>query len=129
MYYDKVLRIVAHAEMIQRMLKIGDPAKAKRAAMICKADLASAEWSYEFPELQGTIGKYYALNHHEPAEVALAIEEQWMPRGERAPLPESSTGIIVSLADKIDNLIAALSSDLKPTSSSDPYALRRQVLE
>lgn len=125
--FDKVKRIVAHVEVIQRMLNMGDFATARRAALFCKADLASTA-VYEFPELQGIMGKYYALAHQESSIVAKAIEEHWMPRGESAPLPETAEGIIVSLADKIDNLIGCFSVGLKPTSSSDPYALRRQVL-
>lgn len=125
--YDKVKRITAHAENLQKSLKIGDLAKVKRAAELSKADLAT-EMVYEFPELQGTIGRYYATASGEAPEVALAIDEQWMPRGENAPLPESSEGIILSLADKIDNLVGCYCAGLKPTSSSDPYALRRQTL-
>jgi glycyl-tRNA synthetase len=125
--YDKVCRLVKHAEHLQKTLKISDKNKAGRAALLSKADLAS-EMVYEFPELQGTIGKYYATAQGEDSEVALAIEEQWMPRGENAPLPETETGIILSLADKIDNLICCFSAGLKPTSSNDPHALRRQAL-
>lgn len=125
--YDKVRRIVSHVEVLQKTLGIGDLTKAVRAAWLCKADLAS-EMVYEFPELQGTIGKYYAIASKEDAEVAQAIDEHWMPRGENAPLPETVTGMLVSFADKIDNLIGCFSVDLKPTSSSDPYALRRQAL-
>lgn len=125
--YQKVERIVAHAKVIQHLLKISTPAKAARAALLCKADLASS-MVYEFPELQGTIGTYYALAHGEDPEVATAINEHWMPRGENAPLPETETGVIVSLADKFDNLLGCFSLGMKPTSSSDPYALRRQVL-
>lgn len=125
--YDKVERIIAHVEVLQKKLGVGDLAKAKRAALLCKADLAS-EMVYEFPELQGTIGKYYAAASGEDPEVAQAIDEHWMPRGENAPLPETITGMLVSLADKIDNLIGCFCADLKPTSSSDPYALRRQAL-
>ena len=83
---------------------------------------------YEFPELQGTMGTYYALAQKEDPEVAKAIDEHWMPRGENAPLPETETGTIISLADKFDNLLGCFALGLKPTSSSDPYALRRQVL-
>lgn len=125
--YEKVKRIAAHAETIQKTLNIGALEKVRRAAMLCKADLAS-EMVYEFPDLQGTIGKYYALASGELPEVAQAIDEHWMPRGENAPLPETPTGVIVSIADKIDNLIGCFCADLKPTSSSDPYALRRQTL-
>ena len=125
--YQKVERILAHAKVIQKMLTISTPAKVERAALLSKADLAS-NMVYEFPELQGTMGTYYALAQKEDPEVAKAIEEHWMPRGENAPLPETQTGTIISLADKFDNLLGCFSLGLKPTSSSDPYALRRQVL-
>lgn len=125
--YEKVERITKHAELLQKALKISSPDKVARASHLCKADLASA-MVYEFPELQGTIGRYYATAAGEYPEVAQAIEEHWMPRGENSPLPRSETGIVVSLAEKIDNLIGCFCANLKPTSSSDPYALRRQVL-
>lgn len=125
--FDKVKRIMAHANILEDYLNIGDQSKIQRAALLCKADLAS-EMVFEFPDLQGTIGKYYALASGEDSEVAQAIDEHWMPRGEHAPLPETSTGIILSLADKFDNLIGCFCAGLKPTSSSDPYALRRQTL-
>jgi glycyl-tRNA synthetase len=125
--YQKIERIIAHAKTLQKMLQISTSQKAERAAFLCKADLAS-NMVYEFPELQGTIGKYYALAQKEEPEIAQAIDEHWMPRGENTPLPESETGLLVSLADKIDNLLGCFSIGLKPTSSSDPYALRRQVL-
>lgn len=125
--YEKSERVAAHAKVLQSMLNISNPQKTARAALLCKADLAS-NMVYEFPELQGTIGKYYAEACGEDAEVAQAIDEHWMPRGENAPLPETETGILVSLADKIDNLLGCFCIGLRPTSSSDPYALRRQVL-
>jgi glycyl-tRNA synthetase len=125
--YDKVCRLQKHSESLQKALGISDQEKVTRAALLSRADLAS-EMVGEFPELQGTIGKYYAMEQGENPEVARAIEEQWMPRGESAPLPETETGIILSLADKIDNLISCFSAGLKPTSSSDPHALRRQAL-
>lgn len=125
--YDKVERLVAHSQEIQKHLQISTAGQATRAAQLCKADLAS-EMVYEFPELQGTIGRYYALAQGENPEVALAIEEHWMPRGESSPLPSSDTGTILSIADKYDNLIGCFTAGLKPTSSSDPYALRRQAL-
>ena len=125
--YDKVQRIMAHTAVLQKLLNISTPAKAKRAAELSKADIAS-EMVYEFPDLQGIIGHDYALAQGEDPEVALAIEEHWMPRGESAPLPSSPTGILVSMAEKIDNLLGCYSANLKPTSSSDPYALRRQAL-
>jgi glycyl-tRNA synthetase len=125
--FAKVQRIVSNAEILQRTLQIGDLTKAKRAALLSKADLASG-MVYEFPELQGIIGRYYASAAKEDPEVAQAIDEHWMPRGENAPLPETPTGVLVSLADKFDNLIGCYCINLKPTSSSDPYALRRQTL-
>ncbi|WP_068468049.1 glycine--tRNA ligase [Candidatus Protochlamydia phocaeensis] len=125
--YQKVERLIKHADILQKSLAISTPVKAQRAASLAKADLAS-NMVYEFPELQGTIGRYYALSQKEDPEVAQAIDEHWMPRGENAPLPESETGTLISLADKIDNLLGCFCIGLKPTSSSDPYALRRQVL-
>lgn len=125
--FEKVERTGKHIAVLQKELNIGHPTKAERAALLCKADLAT-EMVFEFPELQGTIGKYYALASGEDKEVAQAIEEQWMPRGENSALPETETGILLSLADKFDNIIGCYCAHLKPTSSSDPYALRRQTL-
>jgi glycyl-tRNA synthetase len=124
---DKVQRLALIAGIVNKHLEIADQRKVAQAALLCKADLASALVK-EFPELQGTIGKYYALAQKENREVAEAIQEQWMPRAEHAPLPKTATGIILSLADKIDNLIGCYSVGLKPSSSSDPYALRRQSI-
>ena len=124
---DKAKRLEAHGLLLQKYLKISSPEQIKRAAELCKADIAS-EMVYEFPELQGSIGRHYAEAQGEDPEVAAAIEEHWMPRGENAPLPETDTGIILSLSDKIDNLIGCYYANLKPSSSSDPYALRRQAL-
>lgn len=124
---DKVERILHIARIVNEHLEIADPQKVMRAAVLCKADLASALVG-EFPELQGTIGKYYALAQKEAPEVATAIEEQWMPRSEGAPLPKTPTGVVLSIADKLDNLMSCFSIGLKPTSSSDPYALRRQAM-
>jgi glycyl-tRNA synthetase len=125
--YNKVLRLTKHAEIIQQQLGVSDPEKVHRAALFCKSDLAS-RMVFEFPELQGVMGRYFAKANGEDAEVAQAIDEHWMPRGDNAPLPQSPTGMILSLADKIDNLIGCFAAGLKPTSSSDPYALRRQTL-
>lgn len=125
--YQKVERLLKHVQVLHQLLPLGDLKTAQRATLLCKADLASAMVG-EFPELQGVIGNYYAAAHGEPKAVALAIEEHWMPRGEGAPLPASETGTLLSLADKIDNILGCFTVGLKPTSSSDPYALRRQVL-
>lgn len=125
--FQKVERIIAHAETIQITLSISTLDKVKRAALLSKSDLA-CNMVYEFPELQGTMGAYYAAAQGEDPEIARAIDEHWMPRGENAPLPETETGTVISLADKIDNLLGCFCLGLKPSSSSDPYALRRQVL-
>lgn len=125
--YDKVLRITAHAKVINNALSLADQHKVTRAALLCKADLASLLVG-EFPALQGTIGKYYALHQKEDAQVAVAIEEHWWPKSEQSALPKTPTGLVLSLADKIDNLLGYYSVGLKPTSSSDPYALRRQTI-
>lgn len=125
--YEKVERLIKHARVLYELLPIGELKTLERAALLCKADLAS-HMVGEFPELQGVIGRYYALASGESPDVALAIEEHWMPRGDGAPLPISSCGTLLSLAEKIDNLLGCFAVGLKPTSSSDPYALRRQVL-
>ncbi len=125
--FDKAMRLELIAKTVNHHLKIADSKKVDRAALLCKSDLASALVG-EFPELQGTIGKYYALHQKEDKEVATAIDEHWMPRAENAPLPETPTGIILSLSDKIDNLLGCYAANLKPSSSSDPYALRRQSI-
>ncbi|MFI0435805.1 MAG: glycine--tRNA ligase [Parachlamydiaceae bacterium] len=125
--YQKVERIGKHARIIQKILNISSLQKIERAAILSKSDLAS-NMVYEFPELQGVMGSYYAAAQNEDPEVARAIHEQWMPIRENAPLPETPTGTIISLADKFDNLIGCFTLGLKPTSSSDPYALRRQVI-
>ncbi|MBA3603742.1 MAG: glycine--tRNA ligase [Parachlamydiaceae bacterium] len=124
--YDKVERLQRHVNYLQRTLKISTQEKARRAANLSKADLAS-EMVHEFPELQGVIGRYYAADQGEDEEVAMAIEEQWMPRKEGASLPSTETGMLLSLADKFDNIVGCFVANLKPTSSSDPYALRRQA--
>jgi glycyl-tRNA synthetase len=123
----KVERLKTHAETLLRYLPIAESQALLRATTLCKADLATLLVN-EFPELQGIIGKHYALYHQEEPKVALAIQEHWLPRFEADFLPSSPEGILLSLADKFDNMIGYFSVGLKPTSSSDPYALRRQTL-
>ena len=125
--HEKALRIEYLAKHLAKVLQKADENNVEKAAILCKADLAT-ELVGEFPELQGTIGKYYALESGETQEVALAIEEHWMPTAEKAPLPSSDLGSILSIADKLDNLCCYFSIGLKPSSSSDPFALRRQTL-
>lgn len=125
--WDKVERLKTVAHELHTHLPLGDLKEAIRAAELSKADL-STQLVGEFPELQGHIGAIYARHHGESAATSSAIEEHWMPRGEKAPLPHTPTGILLSLADKIDTLNSCFAVGLKPTSSSDPYALRRQAI-
>jgi glycyl-tRNA synthetase beta chain len=104
-----------------------DLEKAKRAAKLAKADLLT-EVVGEFPELQGLMGKYYALAQGEDASVAAASEEHWKPQGPADRVPTDPVSIAVALADKIDTLVGFWAIDEKPTGSKDPYALRRAAL-
>ena len=104
-----------------------DVKKAKRAARLCKADLLT-EIVGEFPELQGTIGKYYAQEQGEDEAVAHAIEDHYRPKGPDDLVPIDPVSIAVALADKLDTLVGFWAVDEKPTGSKDPYALRRAAL-
>ncbi len=104
-----------------------DPAKTKRAAQLAKADLLT-EVVGEFPELQGLMGKYYALAHGEDASVAAASEDHWKPQGAGDSVPNDPVSIAVGLADKLDTLTSFWAMDEKPTGSKDPFALRRAAL-
>ena len=104
-----------------------DVEKTKRAARLCKADLLT-EVVGEFPELQGLMGKYYALAQGEDPSVAAAIEEHWKPLGPNDRVPTDPVSIAVALADKLDMLVGFWAIDEKPTGSKDPYALRRAAL-
>jgi glycyl-tRNA synthetase beta chain len=104
-----------------------DVEKAKRAARLAKADLLT-EVVGEFPELQGLMGKYYALAQGEDASVAVASEEHYKPQGPADRVPSDPVSVAVALADKIDTLVGFWAIDEKPTGSKDPYALRRAAL-
>jgi glycyl-tRNA synthetase beta chain len=104
-----------------------DVEKARRAAHLAKADLLS-EVVGEFPELQGLMGKYYALAQGEDASVAAASEEHYKPQGPADRVPTDPVSVAVALADKIDTLVGFWAIDEKPTGSKDPYALRRAAL-
>ncbi|MBI5274721.1 MAG: glycine--tRNA ligase subunit beta [Chlamydiales bacterium] len=125
--YQKVERLEKIALQLNQLLKVEDDSIVKRAAHLCKADLSSAMVG-EFPELQGTIGMYYARHHKEKELVAIAIKEHWLPVAEKGDLPTTNCGRLISLADKIDNILSYYSVGIKPTSSKDPFALRRQTL-
>jgi glycyl-tRNA synthetase beta chain len=104
-----------------------DVDKARRAARLAKADLLT-EVVGEFPELQGLMGKYYALAQGEDASVAAACEEHYKPQGPADRVPNDPVSVAVALADKIDTLVGFFWIDEKPTGSKDPYALRRAAL-
>lgn len=124
--FDKSQRISQLASLIAQ--KIGANAEqASRAALLAKTDLVS-EMVLEFSDLQGLMGKHYALNDGEDAAVAQAIEEQYLPKGAGGTLPASDIGAAVALADRIDTLIGIFGVGQKPTGNKDPFALRRQSL-
>ena len=127
--YDKSLRLEALAGRIADALGASAAEKkaAQRAAKLAKADLVTG-MVMEFTELQGIMGKEYARLDGEGEEVALAVDEHYMPRFAGDELPQTKAGIIVSLADKMDNIVATFSRGLIPTGSQDPFALRRQAL-
>ncbi len=104
-----------------------DPALARRAAMLAKADLQT-EVVGEFPELQGAMGRKYALLQGEHPSVAAALEEHYKPQGPSDYVPADPVSVAVALADKLDTLVGFWAIDEKPTGSKDPYALRRAAL-
>lgn len=123
---DRVRRIMELAVSLAPAVG-ADPATAGRAAQLAKADLAS-EMVYEFPELQGTMGRYYAAAAGEPPEVAAAAEEHYRPLGPSDEVPTAPVSVAVALADKLDTLSGFWAIDEKPTGSKDPFALRRAAL-
>jgi glycyl-tRNA synthetase beta chain len=127
--HEKVERIVALGAVISGMLDASDEARRRvnRAGTLSKADLVT-DMVYEFPELQGVMGREYALRSGEEPEVAEAILEHYLPRGAGDVMPSTIPGRILAIADRIDNLVGAFGLGIQPTGSADPYALRRQAL-
>jgi len=123
---DRVRRLENLAEHIAPLVQAG-PALARDAARLCKADLLTGMVG-EFPELQGIMGRYYALHDGEPPEVADAIGEHYAPKGPNDAVPIAPVSIAVALADKLDQLAGFFAIGEKPTGSGDPYALRRAAL-
>tara|TARA_R110000764_G_scaffold139996_1_gene228078 strand:- start:127 stop:2340 length:2214 start_codon:yes stop_codon:yes gene_type:complete len=123
---DKVERVAALARELAPAVG-ADPDLAERAARLAKADLVS-EMVGEFPELQGVMGRYYALAAGEPATVADAIRDHYKPQGPSDAVPTDPVSIAVALADKLDTLVGFWAIDEKPTGSKDPFALRRAAL-
>ncbi|MGY3135774.1 glycyl-tRNA synthetase beta chain [Bradyrhizobium sp. USDA 4501] len=129
-------KLGTQAERIKRIERLAaeiaplvgaDVAKTRRAARLAKADLLT-EVVGEFPELQGLMGKYYALAQGEDASVAAASEDHWKPQGPTDRVPTDLVSVAVALADKLDTLAGFWAIDEKPTGSKDPFALRRAAL-
>jgi glycyl-tRNA synthetase beta chain len=125
--FEKMERFRALAEGLADRLNPEVKAKASRAAFLCKADLVSGMVG-EFPEVQGIMGREYALLEGEDAEVATAIAEHYLPTQAGGDLPTSDIGAFVSIADKLDSICGCFGVGLIPTGSADPYALRRSAL-
>ncbi|MGQ9365567.1 glycine--tRNA ligase subunit beta [Azospirillum sp. ST 5-10] len=123
---EKVTRVQTLAGELARAIG-ADVDAATRAALLAKADLVSGVVG-EFPEVQGIMGRYYALGEGERPEVAAAIADHYKPLGPGDSCPSAPVSVAVALADKIDTLIGFFAIDEKPTGSKDPYALRRAAL-
>lgn len=125
--WAKTERLQRLSTFIARELGFDQVKLTERAALLCKADLETS-MVYEFPELQGIMGRNYALMDGEELIVAQAISEHYLPRFAGDELPISSPGIALSLAEKFDNLVGNFAIGVKPSGSQDPFALRRQAL-
>jgi len=124
-YADKTLRVRALATQIGAA--IGAGSEVDRAAQLAKADLMTSIVG-EFPELQGTMGRYYAAGQGESEAVCMAIEDQYRPRYAGDALPRAKTGQALAIADKLDTLVGIFAIDQKPTGAKDPFGLRRAAL-
>jgi glycyl-tRNA synthetase beta chain len=124
--YEKSERVAALASYIARHIG-GDEELARRAGMLSRCDLVT-EMVYEFPEMQGIMGRYQARRDGETVELAEAMDEFYMPRFSGDELPRTRTGIAISLAEKLDSLVGIFAIGEKPTGDKDPFALRRAAL-
>ena len=124
---DKVARMERLAEFLADYVPGADGDRSRRAVQLAKADLSTGMVG-EFPELQGVIGRYYALHDGEDRAVADAIAEHYRPAGPNDACPTAPVSIVAALADKIDSVVAFFSIGEKPTGSRDPFALRRAAL-
>ncbi len=125
-YYDKVQRIRKLSSLISDELLISKE-KIEIASSICKVDLLS-DLVGEFPELQGVLGGYFAEKQGFEKEVCIAVSEHYLPTGLESKIPKKPYSIALSLSDKLDSLVGFFGLDLKPSSSKDPYALRRSAI-
>ena len=123
---DKVGRVRKLAAILADTMK-ANKKDVERTAALCKADLVSGMVG-EFPELQGVMGRYYAMHQKEPQDVADAIRDHYLPLGPSSDIPKKPVSVCVALADKLDTLISMFAIGEKPTGSKDPFALRRAAL-
>ncbi|MEE8505635.1 MAG: glycine--tRNA ligase subunit beta [Kiloniellales bacterium] len=124
---DKIDRVQALAVEIASYVGGAEKDRVRSAARLAKADLVTGMVG-EFPELQGVIGRYYALADGEHEEVAVAISEHYAPQGPSDACPSAPVSVALALADKLDTLVGMFAIDEKPTGSKDPFALRRAAL-
>ncbi len=124
---DKVDRVKSLAMLLAMFVPHADVKLVERAAQLSKADLVTGMVG-EFPDLQGVMGRYYALEQGEDAAVADAIAEHYRPQGANDTVPEAPVSVTVALADKLDTLVGLFAVGEKPTGSKDPFALRRAAL-
>lgn len=125
--YDKCQRVEQLGAFIAENVAPELSKQVVRAAQICKADLVSQVVN-EFPKLQGVMGRHYAARAGETPDVAAAVEEHYRPTYSGGPLPDTLTGALLAVADKLDTISGCFSAGLQPTGASDPYALRRQCI-
>ena len=123
---DKCQRIEKLSEIIAGQMD-ADVKQASRAALLSKCDLMT-DMVGEFPSLQGVMGRYYAIASGEDSAIAIAIEEQYLPRHASDSLPTTTAGKIVAISDRIDTLVGIFAIGQKPTGEKDPYALRRAAI-
>lgn len=124
--FDKVERLTNLTAIIAQKVGI-DPKNVSRETFLSKSDLAS-QMVAEFPELQGIMGRYYALAQGESPEVAQAIEEHYWPKYSGGSIPQTASGVILAMADRLDTLMGFFAIGITPTGSKDPFALRRAGL-
>ena len=125
--YEKMLRFKEIATYLAKNLNPEIEKITERASYLCKGDLETS-MVYEFPELQGIMGKYYALHSGEPYQVAEAIYEHYLPRFSGDKIPATDAGAFISIADRIDTITGFFIINEKPSGTADPYALRRHAL-
>ncbi len=127
--YERTQRMAKLAADVARAMRLSgdDVVAARRGAELSKADLVT-EMVHEFTDLQGVMGREYALRSDEGEAVARAIEEQYLPKGAAGDLPTTSAGACVAIAEKLDAIVGAFGVGMEPTASSDPYGLRRAAL-